>query len=93
MLSKQHSNDTTASDTRQLSSSNSSPPSLNQDIESLTVAFPSDLDLSEPVRGGYTRIEYALLGLSLENVADRHPISYPPSFEDLLSEAAFGCQT
>jgi len=51
----------------------------------------SNFFLDDLAYGRWTGIEYALLGLSLEEVEDSHPISYPSSLEDIQSDAVSGC--
>ena len=78
---------TTNSDTRQLSSKNTSASSQTGDDLSIAVAFLSDFRFVEALAGDRgMRMEYELLGLSLEDVAERHPISYPQFLDDRLSE-------
>jgi len=33
----------------------------------------------------FSKMKYELLGLSLEDIADRHPIKYPPRLDGILS--------
>jgi len=77
------SNQTSASSAPHVPDSDTSTPSQTQEIQNLLaeLSFNSSLGYMS-TEDSHAKMEYELLGLSITDVAESHPISYPLLWDD-----------